>query len=300
MAVDLRWGDRRHVAVGGVSIHVETTGAAPADGAPTLVCLHGFASGTATWAGVVAELPGVHVVAWDRPPFGRSERPAPRTGSDDPYSAAAELDRTAELVDRLAGPGPTVVVGHSAGALVAVQAALDRRVAVDALVLVAPALDGGPPGAVRAAARLPGAGLVAPSLLRVGVLGAATFLRRTTRHATPLTEATAADTGRTLRRPGTAAALWHITTTWEPPAVLHRLGELDLPTVVVGGVEDRIVSAPALRAVAEGSRAELHLLEHAGHAPHEQRPDEVAAVIRGLLARLDGAGRDGGAAGGRW
>lgn len=301
MPIDLRWGERRHVTVGGVSIHVEDAGPDPVAEVATLVCLHGFASGTATWAGIAPGLAAdVRVVAWDRPPFGRSERPAPRPGPDDPYSVAAELARTVELVGLFAGRRPTVLVGHSAGALLAVQVALDRRIGVDGLVLVAPALEGGPPGAVRAASRVPGAGLVAASLLRLAVVGAPTFLRRTTRHATPLTEATAADTGRTLRRPGTAEALWHLTTTWEPPAVLHRLGELHLPAVVVGGIEDRIVSAPAHRAVAEGLGAGLHLLEHAGHAPHEQRPDEVVAVIRQLLGRLGPARNDGGAAQGRW
>lgn len=298
--VDLRWGDRRYVTAAGVRVHVETAGPGPATREPTLVGLHGFASGTATWAGIAPALADVRLVAWDRPPFGRSDRPAPRPGPDDPYALARELDRTAALVEELGGAGPTVLVGHSAGALLAVQVALDGRVAVDGIVLVAPVLEGGPPPAVRAASRVPGVGVVAGSILRVAARGAPTFLRRTTRHATPLTEATAADTGRTLRRPGTAVALWHLTTTWEPPAVLHRLGEIDVPAVVVGGVEDRIVSAPAQRSVAEGLGADLHLLEHAGHAPHEQRPDEVAAVIRGLLGRLDPAGSDGGPAGGRW
>lgn len=281
---DLGWGRPERVDVGGVGIHVETAG--PDGACPMLALLHGFASGTFTWAGVAAHLGDHRLVAWDRPPFGRSDRPVPRPGADDPYGTGVELARTATLVERVAGPVPVVLVGHSAGALLAVQVALARRVPLAGLVLVAPAVDEGPPPTVRAVGRLPGAALVATSLVRVGALGAATFLRRTTRHPTPLTEATAAAAGRALRRPGTAAALWHLTATWEPPAVLDRLGEVDVPAVVIGGVDDRIVSTPAHRAVAEGLGADLHLLEGAGHAPHEQRPDEVAGIIRRFVAGL--------------
>ncbi len=281
---DLRWGRRELVDVDGMQVHVETAGP---DAGPTLVCLHGFASGTFTWAGVAeALLPELRLVAWDRPPFGRSERPVPRPGAADPYALPAELARTAALVDRLASRGAVVLVGHSAGALLAVQAVCTGTVAADGLVLIAPAVDAEPPLTVRAVARLPGSGLVASSMLRVGILGAAAFLRRSTRHRTPLTEATAAETGRTLRRPGTAAALWHLTTTWEPPRVIDRMCEIDAPGVVIGGVDDRIVSTDQHRSAADALGADLHLLEGAGHAPHEQQPAVVADVIRTFVQAL--------------
>ena len=282
---DLRWGECERLTVQGVGIHVERT-APPA--AATLVGLHGFASGTFTFAGLAAELDdGLGLVAWDRPPFGRSDRPTPRTGPDDPYALGADLRRTAELLERLtAGAARRVLVGHSAGALLAIQLALTGTTALDGLVLIAPAIDAEPPVTVRAVARLPGSGLVAASLLRVGIRGASAFLRRSTRHGTPLTDATAAETGRCLRDPGTAEALWHLTTTWEPPRVTGRLGEVDVPAVVIGGIDDRIVSLDAHRTAAEGLGAELHLLEGAGHAPHEHQPAVVAGIIRDFVAGL--------------
>lgn len=284
---DLCWGRREHVDAGGVRVHVEAAG--PETARPVLACLHGFASGTFTWAGLAAELVGDHrLVAWDRPPFGRSDRPPPRGGDADPYRLGAELARTRLLVDRLAGPQPVVLIGHSAGALLAVQVALAGAVPVAGLALIAPAVTGGPPGAVRAASRLPGSAVLGAAAVRAGALGAAALLRRTARHATPLTEATAAEAGRCLRRPGTAEALWHLTRTWQDPDVLRRLGEVEVPSVVVGGVDDRIVSADAHRAVGAGLGAEVHLLEGAGHAPHEQRPDAVADVVRRFVADLAG------------
>lgn len=281
---DLRWGECEWLTVQGVGIHVERTGP-PAAG--TLVGLHGFASGTFTFAGLAAELDDdLGLVAWDRPPFGRSDRPTPRTGPDDPYALDADLRRTAELLEQLTtGAARRVLVGHSAGALLAIQLALTAT-PLDGLVLIAPAIDSEPPVTVRAVARLPGSGLVAASLLRVGIRGASAFLRRSTRHGTPLTDATAAETGRCLREPGTAEALWHLTTTWEPPRVAGRLGEVDVPAVVIGGIDDRIVSLDAHRTAAERLGAELHLLEGAGHAPHEQQPAVVAGIIRDFVTGL--------------
>jgi len=283
---DLVWGHREVLEVGGIGVHVEHAGAGTG---PPIVCLHGFASATSTWAGIAPGLARRHrVVAWDRPPFGRSDRPRPRRGPDDPYCLDAELARAAVLCRRLAGDRPAVLVGHSAGALLALQVALAGAVPVAGLVLIAPAVEGAPPAAVRAAARLPGASVAATPALRLGALGATALLRRTARHATPLTEATAADAGACLRRPGTAAALWHLTATWAPPDVLGRLDQLRVPAVVVAGADDRIVRPDAQRAVADALGAELHLLPDAGHAPHEQRPDQVAALVERFVGALDG------------
>ena len=285
VAVDLRWGSCEQLTVEGIGIHVERAGPSTAT---TLVGLHGFASGTFTFAGLAAELDAdLGLVAWDRPPFGRSDRPVPRTGPDDPYAIDADLRRSALLLQQLTvGAEQRVLVGHSAGALLAIQLALAGTTSLDGLVLIAPAIDAEPPLTVRAVARLPGSGLIAASMLRVGIRGASAFLRRSTRHGTPLTDATAAETGRCLRAPGTAEALWHLTTTWEPPRVADRLGEVDVPAVVIGGIDDRIVSVEAHRTAAEGLDADLHLVEGAGHAPHEQQPDVVAGIIRDFVAGL--------------
>jgi len=65
---DLRWGRRELVEVDGVRVHVESAGRGR-PGRPSLACLHGFASGTFTWAGTAPPLADDHrVVAWDRPP----------------------------------------------------------------------------------------------------------------------------------------------------------------------------------------------------------------------------------------
>ncbi|MDZ7673900.1 MAG: alpha/beta hydrolase [Acidimicrobiales bacterium] len=276
--IDLGWGARSHVDVDGVRIAVETAGGA---GRPVLALLHGFASGTFSWAGVAPTWADRHrVVAWDRPPFGHSDRPAPPPrGALDPYGVDAVVATARAVLDEHAGDGPLVLVGHSAGTLVATQLVLAGGFDVRGAVLIAPALAGEPPGLLRRLFALPGASAVGAAALKLGVRGARVALRRVGQHGTPLIEATGAETARSLRRPGTAEALVHLTTTWERPALLDDLGPLGVPTSVIGGIDDRISTPTATRDVADRLAAELHLLERVGHAPHEQVPGLVASLV---------------------
>lgn len=286
--MELRWGERVAIDAAGVSIHAERAGPAADDGAgPVIVGLHGFASGTFTWAGVAprwaARWP---TIAWDRPPFGRSERPSVRRGQPDPYAEPAVLDQAEAVLRALAPDRPVVLVGHSAGTVVA--NALARREVADiaGVVLLAPALDGEPPAIVRRLASLPGASAIGSRALRVAVRGAAPAIRRAGRHRTPLLDATAAETARTLRLPGTAEALWHLTSTWSPPPPIDSLEPLGCPTLVIGGADDRISSLASTEVVAERLGGALHVLDGVGHAAHEQVPDVVADLVAGFVAEF--------------
>ncbi|KAI8472784.1 MAG: Alpha/Beta hydrolase protein [Monoraphidium minutum] len=113
--------------------------------------LHGFNGSTFSYRDT---LPGVgraladagvpcRLIAMDRPPFGLSERPpVPPSGAPDanPYAAPAAGARFAAGLLRRLGVRHAVVVGHSAGAGVAVELALSRPELVSGLCLVAPAL----------------------------------------------------------------------------------------------------------------------------------------------------------------
>jgi proline iminopeptidase len=76
-------------------------------------------------------------------------------------------------------------------------------------------------------------------------------------------------------------------------AVWHSLGDYDLrprlaglrvPSLVVHGREDPIPSSSA-RATAEALGAELHEIEHCGHAPYVEAPDELFPILKGFLDR---------------
>jgi pimeloyl-ACP methyl ester carboxylesterase len=75
-----------------------------------------------------------------------------------------------------------------------------------------------------------------------------------------------------------------VRTAWPQPSAERRLGELDLPTLVVVGAED----LPDLRTIcarlaAEIPRARLEVVEGAGHLPSLERPDELNRLLLEFL-----------------
>ncbi|MFT3799434.1 alpha/beta fold hydrolase [Microbacterium sp.] len=107
---------------------------APDAGAPTIVAIHGVTSSHLAWQWLADALPEVRIVAPDLRGRGRSTEVA------GPAGMAAHADDLAAVFDLL-GLGPTVVVGHSMGAFVAVVFAHRHPSLVRRLVLV----DGGLP-----------------------------------------------------------------------------------------------------------------------------------------------------------
>lgn len=140
-------GDCRFETVYGVRIHyrdVIPDGWDPS--LPVIVKLHGYNASLFSWRGTceyVAAATGARVIAFDRPPFGLSDRPIEwGEGCELPFNPY-EIDGTARLarafLERL-GVDKCVLVGHSAGALTALFLSEMDQSLVDGMVFVAPAL----------------------------------------------------------------------------------------------------------------------------------------------------------------
>ena len=103
-------------------------------GRPSAVFIHAAGGGSASWGMVMARVARVaHAVAIDLPGHGPSAPADP---------AALSMARYRDAVGELCGAlclGPSVLVGHSLGALVAIEAALAWPDKVRALVLCAAA-----------------------------------------------------------------------------------------------------------------------------------------------------------------
>lgn len=190
-----------------------------------------------------------------------------------------------------------VVIGHSAGAVVALAFALEHPERVRGLVLLAPApIDSGPPARVAAAFRLPFARRWAPMLLRagrpfVGRSVAATWHDRPTFLRSPMAQAYAEST----KEDGWAEGLVELTLASSSDdahaVVTGRLGDLRIPILVIAGSDDRIVRPTAIRKLVD-RLPDIHLVEipACGHVPHEERPIDVVAEVTTFLASLDGHG----------
>ncbi|KAF8725505.1 hypothetical protein HU200_020034 [Digitaria exilis] len=110
-----------------------------------ILLLHGFGASVFSWSRVMrplARIAGAKVLAFDRPAFGLTSR-ASLSGDDskpiNPYSMAFSVMATLAFIDYL-GAEKAVLVGHSAGCLVAVDTYFEAPERVAALVLVAPAI----------------------------------------------------------------------------------------------------------------------------------------------------------------
>jgi pimeloyl-ACP methyl ester carboxylesterase len=172
-----------------------------------------------------------------------------------------------------------VLVGNSMGAGAAVWAAAERPELVAGLVLAGPFVRDGDVGALQ---RL----LFALALRRPwGPAVWARYFRSLFPTAPPpdLREHVARIRA-SQRRPGAWAAFTATTRTTHEPAH-ERLGQVAVPTLVVMGTKDRDWPDPAAEArwVADALRAELLLVEGAGHYPHAEFPGEVAPAVLALL-----------------
>jgi pimeloyl-ACP methyl ester carboxylesterase len=283
---ELAGPEGRFAHLAGLDVHHETVGR---DRDPTVVLLHHFYGNTATWRHVLADLGrDHHVAAFDRPGFGLTERPD-RSGwrQGNPYTRGTSARITLDLLDHLDTPD-AVLMGSSAGGTVALEAYARAPERIRALVLLSPAITGdvGPPATLRPLLRTPQARRLGPRIVR-RMAGDLT-LERVGRSWHDPSRATRGDL-EAYRRPllaeGWDRALWEVVTAEAPPNLAGLLGTIDVPTLVVAGESDAVISprwnARTARAI-PGARFEV--LPECGHTPQEECPDVLGELVRDFLA----------------
>lgn len=280
-AHDLADGDSDFVNINGLEIHIRKMG----QGEPVFLMLHGFASSLYTWHAIMDSLSHIGtVIAYDRPGFGLSERPLTWHGQN-PYSAAAQVDLAASILNYY-GVQQVVVMGNSAGGAIAMQMALDQPERVSALILVDPAVyhGGNIPGWLKVL-------LKTPQMRYLGLFAARQVLSR----GRGMINLAWHDPGRitpeiqeNYLKPFKVAnwdkSLWEFTLASRPIGLAHRLGEVDLPCLIITGDDDRIVPARDSLRLSRGiPNSQIAIIENAGHVPHEEQPGLfLEAVFRFL------------------
>jgi magnesium chelatase accessory protein len=273
----------RFVTAGGLRFHVQLTGSAPA-GAPSVLLLHGLGAASHSWRGLLPLLaPHASVIAPDLPGHGFSELPRAAAALSLPGMAAS----LAALLQTL-GLAPAVIVGHSAGAAIAAQLALDGRVIPRALVAVNGALlpFRGVAGAVfspaaRLLARLP----LVPNLVTTLVGDTASVARLLRDTGSVIDPEGLRLYARLVRDPGHVAGALGMMANWNLAALHRRLPRLRPAPLLLAGRGDRTVppaDARRLAALIPGARALF--FPGLGHLMHEERPDLLAPLILDLLA----------------
>lgn len=276
----LRWNDQgrdwpgrefsRFVDAGGVRWHVQVAGAGPA-----LLLLHGTGAATHSWRELLPRLAErFTVVAPDLPGHGFSAA-LPRERTSLPGFAAALAALLAEL-----GLEARHAVGHSAGAAVAAQLALQPRSTLERLAWINPALQpfDALPGLLFAPlARLLAAGPLLPRLAAWRAQDPRALRRLIAGTGSTLDERGVALYQRLVASPDHVAGALSMMAGWDLAPLAEALPRLQQPVLLLVGEADRTVPpAQAARIAPRLRHATLQRLPGLGHLAHEEKPEWFA------------------------
>jgi 4,5:9,10-diseco-3-hydroxy-5,9,17-trioxoandrosta-1(10),2-diene-4-oate hydrolase len=270
--------EERNVEVGGLPIRYVTAGM----GTP-LVLLHGAGDNALDWRWVIPALATTHrVYAPDLPGSPNSARPA----AD--YSPAFFERFVAGFLDAL-GIECAAMVGNSLGGLVAFRLAVSEPGRVTALVLVDSAGLGRTINPAFTSVNLPGLVEAAIPFWRTPIGAYQRAWGRTALlFAHPpgsVPREWLAEQCRLAQSPGYLEA--HVTVLralvdpgGQREVLVDRLPYLEIPTLIVWGVLDRVFPpSQAQDAVSRLRHGSLALIPDCGHMPHVECPDRFVATL---------------------
>lgn len=249
---------------------------------PQVLLLHGTAASTHSFADVASKLAaGFEVILLDLPRHGFTRSAVSRAPT--PGRVAQDILDLLHLEDMR----PDIIVGHSAGSVVAVE--LARLSAPRRLVSINGAFE---PFAGSA-------GLAASFLARAltfNPLAAIAFSQaaRNQKRVQLLVEQTGSQLGadkvsyyqRLLRYPGHVSGALAMMASWELDGMRRKIEELGIAMDVLVGTGDEAVSPEVSASLAEAfSHVTLTRLEGLGHLAHEEDPRGIAAHIRAAAER---------------
>jgi len=262
----------RLLSLDGIRVYVEDRGAGEA-----VLLVHGFGGSSYSWREVARELAtDFRVVTVDLAGFGLTERP--RRKRD--YSRFAQGERLIGALDAL-GIERAHLVGHSYGGSISVALAVRRPERFLSLTLVNSAAPDYP-----RLRRSPGAALrpLTHLFVRVRSLRRANIeagLRRSAADGSIVTDELVDQYWRRLAVEGSPRAFWGLTTPLTDPQGSVSTSDLRLPTLLIWGEEDVLIpAAGARRSSTQIPASRFVLLPAAGHAPMEDKPRELALLMR--------------------
>lgn len=270
------WPNRsrsRKQSAGGLDWHLQRDGAGR-----QMLLLHGTGASTHSWGGLLPLLAEQHdVLAPDLPGHGFTSAMETPTLPDMARAVGALLE--AERFE------PEVIVGHSAGAALALELALGERYCRPSLVIgINAAL--APYGGLLAPVVQPLARLVAAISPIASVVAARASQPDTVERLIAGTGSSLTDEGiagyrALLSRETHVAATLAMMAYWDLRPLERRLKGLVCPLFLIVGDGDRTVPpSQANRTARQVSRSRVRRLPGLGHLAHEERPAQVAEAIR--------------------
>jgi len=270
------WPNRDYsgfVEAGGLTWHVQRMGSGP-----VALLIHGTGASTHSWRDLAPRLAQrFTVIAPDLPGHAFTGRPASRD-----LSLTNMSGLVCKLVEAL-DLRPEIVIGHSAGAAVALRMALDKCVSPAAIVSLNGAL-------------FPFSGVarhVFPPVARLMLLNPFTPRIFTAQAESPqrverLIENTGSkidDHGLALYKrlfcePDHVLGALGMMANWDLKPLQDAMGEIDTPVVLIATEDDRAIPpSNSMRARDTLANAHVVYLRGLGHLAHEEAPEQIAEII---------------------
>ncbi len=276
MRTEAAWGDR-YVHAGGIRTRYWMAGGS----GPPVILIHGLGASVEIWSGNIGALAATHrVYVPDLPGFGRTEMPPWMGFSPEAYSRFIR-----DFMD-VQGLGRASVVGHSLGGGVALRVVLDDPGRVEKLILASSAGLGRDISLPLRIASLPFFGRL---FFKPSLSVFTPFLHRLVYDPAVITPGFARLYYEMFFRPGsvrTFMGILHATVTLRGarPDILEPirdgLGTIASPVLILWGRHDRIVPvAQGVEAAGRIPGARLHILEHCGHMPNIEYPEEFNRLV---------------------
>ncbi len=270
------WPNRAYsgfVEAGGLKWHVQRMG-----NGPVVLLIHGTGASTHSWRDLAPRLADrFTVIAPDLPGHAFTDRPPSRDLS---------LTNMTRLVCNLVATldvQPALVVGHSAGAAVALSMALDKCISPAAIVSLNGAL-------------FPFSGVarhVFPPIARLMLLNPFTPRIFTAQAESPQrVERLIENTGsqiderglelykRLFRQTGHVLGALGMMANWDLQPLQEAMGEIDTPVVLIATEDDRAIPpSNSMSARDKLANAKIVYLRGLGHLAHEEGPEQIAEII---------------------
>lgn len=272
------WQDT-YTQVGSVKVHYVVSGEGP-----PVILVHGLAASLSMWAENIPALAQRHrVYALDLPGYGDSDKP-----KELEYSAIAGAHFLPRFMDRL-GIGKAILIGNSAGGLIAALCALNYSHRVEKLVLVDAA---GLGRGVRWALRFASIPLIG-ELIHKHTVPDSRALFNELFYAPVSVEPNLAQEVLRVRNLAAAkrATLQSLRSgvnflgLREKVRVLPGLKKLPIPLLIIWGEEDRVIPvAQAHQAARYLTNSQVHIIPQCGHWPQMEKPREFNARVLDFLA----------------
>ena len=281
------WPNReasRFIRAAGFGWHVQVIGQGP-----PILLLHGTAAATHSWRGMMPLLAArFTVIAPDLPGHGFTETPAlSRMSLPGMAAALKSLLQTLEIAPRL-------IVGHSAGAAIALRMVLDGPaspaglpVGIIGLNAALKPFDGVAGQIFSPLAKLLVGLPLLPELFAWRAKNMAMVGKLLADTGSPLDPEGVALYARIIQDPRHTAAALAMMARWDLKPLIAELPRLTLPLLLLAGDEDRAipptVSDDAARLI---PRARVIHLPGQGHLGHEQDPAGTAAIIEAFATEV--------------